>query len=460
MRQVLLLLAIVASVIGGSRGIAIARQVEIEVETKLLLVLQAEAADGAAVDPNLLAEAAGTIERRVDALGIEDAKVWLSGIDQIVVELPGVTDDQADEIARSLTATAVLEIIDPRGEVLPPDTIVVTTLGGPTDGTTPTTETVYETIVSGDDVQEAFATTNQFGEPTVGFTLTAEAAERFFAYTSNHIGEPLSIVVNKRVVSSPVVNAAIRDQGIIQGLSEQEVSDLVAQLNSGSLAVPLRVVTTMELTGIPAPLPPSPTAEVPTPALDTPIAAAACWTEDQRLDTARPQWSNPPAMVIDPARQYLATMETNLGSFTLELFPEDAPVAVNNFVCLARTGYYDGMPFHRIIDGFVIQGGDPTGTGTGGPGYAFADEPIARNYEMGTLAMANAGPDTNGSQFFIVVGEDGTQLPKNYTIFGQVTAGMEVVDRIAKVPTEVSERGEKSVPVEPVTLVKVTIDEA
>ncbi len=152
-------------------------------------------------------------------------------------------------------------------------------------------------------------------------------------------------------------------------------------------------------------------------------------------------------------------METSLGAFTLTLFPADTPVTVNSFVCLARAGYYDETPFHRIIDGFVIQGGDPTGTGTGGPGYQYEDETVTRDYELGTLAMANAGPDTNGSQFFIVVGEDGTQLPKTYTIYGRVTAGMDVVDRIAKVPTETSAFGEKSMPIEPVTLLKVTIDE-
>ena len=109
--------------------------------------------------------------------------------------------------------------------------------------------------------------------------------------------------------------------------------------------------------------------------------------------------------------------------FEVEFFPEDAPMTVNNFVCLAEDGYFDNTPFHRIVKGFVIQGGDPTGTGSGGPGYKFADEPITKDYERGTLAMANAGPNTNGSQFFIVLDDLRGKLPKNYTIFGRVTGG-------------------------------------
>jgi cyclophilin family peptidyl-prolyl cis-trans isomerase len=172
------------------------------------------------------------------------------------------------------------------------------------------------------------------------------------------------------------------------------------------------------------------------------------------------QWSQPPAMAIDPTKTYSGTIETNKGSFAVEFYPDDAPKTVNNFVFLARAGYYDNTPVHRIIDGFVIQGGDPTGTGRGGPGYRFEDEPIRRNYEIGTLAMANAGPNTNGSQFFVIVGDSGRRLPKNYTIFGKVTSGMDVVQAIAKTPTKSSGHGEMSSPVEPITLTKVTITEA
>ena len=170
--------------------------------------------------------------------------------------------------------------------------------------------------------------------------------------------------------------------------------------------------------------------------------------------------SSAPAMAIDPAKRYTAKMRTNKGEIEVEFFPDDAPQTVNNFVVLARDGYYDGTPFHRIVKGFVIQGGDPTGTGTGGPGYRFADEPIARDYEKGTLAMANAGPNTNGSQFFIVLENLEGQLPKNYTIFGKVTSGQETVDAIAAVPTRRSPSGEASQPAETVTLEKVTIQES
>lgn len=171
------------------------------------------------------------------------------------------------------------------------------------------------------------------------------------------------------------------------------------------------------------------------------------------------QYSSAPVMRIDPEKVYTATLETNKGSIEVEFYPKDAPNTVNNFVCLAEDGYFDQTPFHRIVKGFVIQGGDPTGTGSGSPGYQFNDEPIARDYERGILAMANAGPNTNGSQFFIVLEDLRGRLPKNYTIFGRVTEGLDVVDTIANTPTATGRSGEKSTPTEPVTLEKVTISE-
>lgn len=199
----------------------------------------------------------------------------------------------------------------------------------------------------------------------------------------------------------------------------------------------------------------------------TPPSAAGCWSDDQRRqnvevegETMAKQYTEPPAMAIDPAKSYTATLETNKGTIEAELYPGDAPQTVNNFVCLARDGYFDGTPFHRIVKGFVIQGGDPTGTGSGGPGYRFPDEPIAREYEAGTLAMANAGPDTNGSQFFVVLDDLRGRLPKNYTVFGKVTGSMEAVEAIASVPTRPGPSGENSQPTESVTLERVTIDEA
>ena len=175
---------------------------------------------------------------------------------------------------------------------------------------------------------------------------------------------------------------------------------------------------------------------------------------------AHKSYTQPPAMAIDQNKTYTAALETNKGTFSVEFFPKDAPQTVNSFVCLARDGYFDGTPFHRIVAGFVIQGGDPTGTGSGGPGYQFADEPVTRDYLKGTLAMANAGPNTNGSQFFVVLDDLRGRLPKNYTIFGQVTSGIEVVDQIARTPTRVGRSGENSTPTEPVTLTKVTVTES
>ncbi len=171
------------------------------------------------------------------------------------------------------------------------------------------------------------------------------------------------------------------------------------------------------------------------------------------------QWSQPFEMALDPKRRYSVTLETNKGSVEAELYSEDAPLAVNNFVNLARNGFYDGTPFHRVLPGFVIQGGDPTGTGRGGPGYSFEDEPVTREYERGTLAMANAGPNTNGSQFFVVLADLGEKLPKNYTVFGKVTQGMDAVDEIAAVPTKRGPGGEQSSPTEPVRLDKVMVHE-
>ena len=162
-------------------------------------------------------------------------------------------------------------------------------------------------------------------------------------------------------------------------------------------------------------------------------------------------------MTIDPAGKISATMHTSGGAIVFDLFPAEAPKTVNSFVFLAREGYYDGVIFHRIISGFMIQGGDPTGTGRGGPGYTFEDEPVTRDYDPGILAMANAGPNTNGSQFFVV--HKRANLPKNYTIFGQVREGMDVVDGLANLPVTVGASGERSSPVNPPTIERIEIVE-
>jgi cyclophilin family peptidyl-prolyl cis-trans isomerase len=164
-------------------------------------------------------------------------------------------------------------------------------------------------------------------------------------------------------------------------------------------------------------------------------------------------YASPPPMTIDPQKSYTARIATTAGTMTAELFPGDAPQTVNNFVFLARDGFYEGVIFHRVIKGFMIQGGDPTGTGTGGPGYKFRDEPVKRRYSRGTLAMANAGPNTNGSQFFVMHAD--YALPPNYTIFGKLVEGEEVVDAIATARTGAQDR-----PVDPVRIESVTIDES
>jgi len=164
-------------------------------------------------------------------------------------------------------------------------------------------------------------------------------------------------------------------------------------------------------------------------------------------------FSSPPEMEIDPAKRYVAEMDTSMGSMTIELDPAAAPKTVNNFVFLARQGYYDGVIFHRVIQGFVLQGGDPEGTGRGGPGYKFEDElPKPGRYEVGSLAMANAGPNTNGSQFFVISGPSGVRLPPQYSLFGKVVKGLDVVDAIEKVPTGPGDRPKEDVVINSVTI--------
>lgn len=174
------------------------------------------------------------------------------------------------------------------------------------------------------------------------------------------------------------------------------------------------------------------------------------------LDGSAPKtqkFPEPPEMGIDPSKRYTATMETSMGTIVIALDAINAPRTVNNFVYLAGYHYYDGIIFHRIINGFVCQGGDPTGTGMGGPGYRFGDElPKPGQYQIGSLAMANAGPNTNGSQFFLISGQSGVQLPPNYALFGQVVKGLDVVDAMQKVPTGRNDR-----PIDDVVINSVTI---
>ena len=169
----------------------------------------------------------------------------------------------------------------------------------------------------------------------------------------------------------------------------------------------------------------------------------------------RQRFSEAPPMVIDPQRTYSATMVTSKGTLEILLDALAAPVTVNSFVFLARWHYFDGIVFHRVIPGFVLQGGDPTGTGTGGPGYRFEDElPKPGRYELGSLAMANSGPNTNGSQFFVISGPDGVRLPPLYSLFGKVVKGLDVVAAINDIGSP------SGAPRERVVIESVTIHEA
>lgn len=198
-----------------------------------------------------------------------------------------------------------------------------------------------------------------------------------------------------------------------------------------------------------APAPQAPPVQQAPPAQATPPATPSNPLTDKKMYTTAPQ------MTIDTTKKYRATLKTDVGDIIVLLDAKEVPITVNNFVFLAKEKFYDDTIFHRTIKGFMIQGGDPAGTGAGGPGYKFDDEPFTGEYMRGTVAMANAGSNTNGSQFFIMHAD--TVLPKNYVIFGHVTVGLDVVDKIAEAPTKPG--GEGSTPVTPVKVQAVTISE-
>ena len=173
-------------------------------------------------------------------------------------------------------------------------------------------------------------------------------------------------------------------------------------------------------------------------------------------DTPTQSFPEQPPMCLEDGITYTAEVVTNKGEMTMVLDQEQAPVTVNNFVFLARNQYYDGLTCHRIIPGFVIQCGDPNGTGSGGPGYQFADElPVEGAYQLGSLAMANSGPDTNGSQFFIITGDQGQALPPLYSLFGQISSGFE--ETVKPIESAGSTSG---APSEPIIIESVTIIES
>jgi cyclophilin family peptidyl-prolyl cis-trans isomerase len=177
----------------------------------------------------------------------------------------------------------------------------------------------------------------------------------------------------------------------------------------------------------------------------------------QKPQVTNSESSKMPEMTIDKTKTYTALVETSEGTMSINLNAAETPITVNNFVSLAKKGFYENVIFHRVIKGFMIQGGDPTGTGSGGPGYKFDDEPFDGEYTRGTVAMANAGPNTNGSQFFIM--HQDYALPKNYIIFGKVVEGLDTLDKIASAQVKASKYGELSSPLNPVKIVRVTITE-
>lgn len=160
--------------------------------------------------------------------------------------------------------------------------------------------------------------------------------------------------------------------------------------------------------------------------------------------------------IFMPKKTTIVEMKTTAGNISIELFVDKTPKTANNFIKLLKLNFYNNTIFHRVINGFMIQGGDPKGDGTGGPGYKFDDEPFTGEYTRGTVAMANAGPNTNGSQFFIM--HKDSLLPKNYVIFGKVIKGLDVVDKIAESPVTQNASGENSKPVNPVKILSVKIE--
>jgi peptidylprolyl isomerase len=204
--------------------------------------------------------------------------------------------------------------------------------------------------------------------------------------------------------------------------------------------------------------PPTPTAAPKPPAAVASAPPSAPASSASPAATTRKSYNGAPTMQIDPNKQYAATLQTSVGDMKAELYAKDTPNTVNNFVFLAREHFYDGVRFHRIIKSFMVQTGDPRGNGTGDAGYKFPDEKVTRKYERGTLAMANSGPNTNGSQFFIV--HQDYPLPPNYVIFGKVTGGLDILDKIADTPVSADPRsGEKSIPQQEVTFKTITIAE-
>ncbi|MCO5222460.1 MAG: peptidylprolyl isomerase [Thermomicrobiales bacterium] len=183
-----------------------------------------------------------------------------------------------------------------------------------------------------------------------------------------------------------------------------------------------------------------------------------CWIGSQKYEVdGVPNWHTAPTLAIDPEKTYLATLLTSAGEIVVELDVQDAPIAANNFICLARSGYYNSTSFHRVAEDFFIQGGDPTGTGLGTPGYVVPSDPTTGPYPAGAVALANKAPDENGAQFFIAATDLTGQIPEHYPVFGRVISGLETVVEVSRGSAEPNERGEVSAPRNPTIIDEVQI---
>lgn len=226
------------------------------------------------------------------------------------------------------------------------------------------------------------------------------------------------------------------------------ISLVAHQMSSGGAAATPTAVPTVAAAAGPSPS----AAEVAASAAD-----CAPFLKAGNGKTGAKSWSQPPSQVIKSSKHYQVKLYTTDGVVTADILPKLAPLTANNFIFLACNGFYNGLDFHRTIPGFMIQGGDPKGDGTGGPGYSFNDEKVVRPYTIGSLAMANSGPNTNGSQFFIIQGSQGVALQPNYNLFGQVTKGQNVVDTIANAPAHAGGDGATSAPNNPVIIKTIIV---
>lgn len=262
----------------------------------------------------------------------------------------------------------------------------------------------------------------------------------------NHINSTKKLIIG--LVAGAVLLAACGGDADPAGASETTATPATA-------TTPTSAAPTSSL----VPLETPPPAPVPQTYEDFRAQPTACGAE-QPPEITPQEFAAPDDLILDPAVKLIATISTSCGPIIVELDPGMAPETVNSFVFLARQGYFDGTISHRIIPGFVIQAGDPTATGLGGPGYVIPDElpPDGFSYTTGVLAMANAGPNSTGSQFFIMVGDSG--LPPLYSAYGVVTEGVETLTSIINLPLGTSPRGETSVPLETLYIESITVEPA